>query len=54
MKQKKLDKAARVLLGMPAVKHKKPPPPTKADLNRKFVMRTDRKGKARIEEITDE
>ena len=54
MKQSKLDKAVRALLGLPGVKHKRPPPPTKADLNRKFVMRTDRKGKARIEEITDE
>ncbi|MCY4128805.1 MAG: hypothetical protein OXG15_06130 [Gammaproteobacteria bacterium] len=48
---KRLDKAIRALLRMPAPPHVRPPTPTKADLERKFVMRVDRSGRPRIEEV---
>lgn len=46
MKQKDLDRAVKALLnaGKPP-KHSDIPPPTKKDLERKFVMRVDRKGR---------
>ena len=50
-RMKKLDKAARALLGMGSVPDKEPPKFTKADLKRKFRMRVDRKGKGRVEEV---
>ena len=49
--QKKLEKAAKALLNMGPVPHKRPPKPTKADLERKFKMKVDRKGKPAIEEV---
>ena len=48
--QDKLDKATRALLGMGEVPHQRQKY-TVADLKRKFIMRTNRKGKARIEEV---
>ncbi len=51
MNKKKLEKAARALLGMNPVEHKRSPAPTKKDLDRKFKMRVDRKGKASIKEV---
>ena len=49
----KVDKAASVLLSMDAVEHKRPPKPTKKDLNRKFTMTTDKKGNPKITEVED-
>lgn len=49
--QKKLDKAMRALLGMGEVPPHEEPTFTKADLKRKFRMRVDRRGKARMEEV---
>ena len=47
----KLDKAFKALLSMGPVKHEKIPKPTKADLNRRFRLRPDRRGKLRMEEV---
>ena len=49
----KLDKAASVLLGMDSVEHKRPPKPTKKDLNKKFTLEIDEKGKPKITEVKD-
>ena len=49
--EKKLEKAVRALLRMPGVPHSRPPAPTKEDLERKFVMRIDRKGNPTIKEV---
>ena len=49
--ERKLEKAMRALLRMPGVKHTRPPAPTKEDLERKFVMRVDRKGNPTIKEV---
>ena len=49
----KLDKAASVLFSMDAVEHKRPPKPNKKNLNRKFTMTTDEKGKPKITEVED-
>ena len=49
--QDKLDRAVRALLGMGAVPKQEPPKFTKEDLKRRFRMRLDRKGRARIEEV---
>ena len=51
MKQKELDKAARALLKMGAVPHKRPPKPTKKERERKFKMSVDRKGNPSIQEV---
>lgn len=53
IKQKTLDKVAKGLLSLNAVKHKKPKEPTKADLNKKFVMRIARNGKVKMNEIKE-
>jgi len=49
--QEKIDKAAKALLNMPAPLEHKRPIPTKKDLERKFVMRVDRKGKPYMLEV---
>lgn len=49
----KVDKATSVLLGMDAVEHKRPPKPNKKDLNKKFKMNVDKKGKPKITEVED-
>ena len=46
--QKTLNKLATVLLKPNVIVHKKP---TKADLNKKFVMLLDRKGNPTIKEV---
>ena len=46
----KLDRAARLLLKMGPVPHEKVKDPTKADLRRRFKLRSDRKGNPKIEE----
>lgn len=51
MNQKQLDKAAKALLNMGPVPHKRPPKPTKKDLERKFKMKVDRSGKPSIVEV---
>lgn len=52
MKEKRLKKAIRALLRMGGVsEHKRPPEPTKEDLERRFVMRIGRNGKPRIDEV---
>lgn len=43
--------AVRALLRMRNVPHVKPPAPTKEDLERKFVMRTDKRGNPYIKEV---
>ncbi len=48
---KRLGKAIRALLRMRAVPHQRIPKPTKADLERKFVMRVDRSGRPTIKEV---
>ena len=46
-----VDKAAKLLLGMDAVEHKRPSKPTKKDLNRRFSLKVDKKGKPKITEV---
>ena len=53
-KEKILDKVVRALLLLSAPDgREQPPEPTKEDLERKFVMRLDRKGRPTIREISD-
>ena len=52
MNQKQLDKAAKALLNMGPVPRKRPSKPTKKDLERKFKMKVDRKGKPSIVEVS--
>lgn len=52
MSQKQLDKAVKALLEMGPVPHEQPPKPTKKDLERKFKMKVDSKGKPVIVEVT--
>jgi len=49
--KKKLNQVAKGLLTLKSVEHKRPKEPTKADLNRKFVMRLDKKGTPYIKEV---
>ena len=49
--RKSLDKAAGALLKMGPVKHKRPPKPTKKEMERKFKMRFSRGGKPSIREV---
>lgn len=51
IKQKTLSKVAKGLLKPNAVEHKRPKEPTKAELNKKFIMRLDRKGNPTIKEV---
>lgn len=53
IKQKTLNKASKGLLSLNAVEHKRPKEPTKADLNKKFVMRITRNGKMKMNEIKE-
>ena len=54
LKRKILDKVVRALLMLPAPdERERPPEPTKEDLERKFVMRLDQKGKPTIREVED-
>ena len=46
-----LAKVARALMSMGPVNHERPKNPTKKDLQRKFKMRVDRKGKPSIREV---
>ena len=50
----KIDKAIKTLINAGKLPKHKQTPPTKEDLDRKFVMRVDRKGKPRIKEIKEE
>ena len=50
MNQKKLDKAIQGILGAGPVKDIPPEPQTKKNLNRKFKMRLNRKGKPVVSE----
>lgn len=51
MKMHDVDRAAKALLNAGKLpEHKRPKKPTKADMERKFVMRADRKGKPTIYE----
>lgn len=47
-----INRAIDALLGMkaPDEKGRRPSPPSQKDLNRRFVMRVNRKGRAQIEE----
>lgn len=45
------ERAVNALLAMGPVKHEKIPKPTKADMDRKFKLRTDRRGKPSMEEV---
>ena len=47
-KRKKLDTAACALLRMKDAQHERPEKPTKRDLERRFKMKTDRKGNPSI------
>ena len=49
--QEKIDKVAKTLLNMPAPQEHKRPVPTKKDLERKFVMRVNRKGEPVMLEV---
>ena len=49
----KVDKATSVLLSMDAVEHKRPQKPTKKDLDKRFKMSVDKKGKPKITEVKD-
>ena len=50
MNKKSIDKAASALMKMGSVEHKRPRKPTKKDLERKFKMNVDSKGKPVIRE----
>ena len=52
MSDKKVEKAAKALLGMKLGTHKRPKKPTKADLNRRFKMRIGKSGKPSVEEVS--
>jgi len=49
--KKSLEKAAGALLNMGSVKHKRPPKPTKKEMERKFEMEFSRVGKPSIREV---
>lgn len=51
LNQKTLNKVAQALLKPNAVEHKRPKEPTKAELNKNFVMRLDRKSNPTIKEV---
>ena len=51
MNKKQLDKAAKILTDLPAVKHEKPKYPTNEELNKKFVMRI-KNGKPTMIEVS--
>ena len=51
MNKKKVEKAAHALMRMKAVEHKRPPKPSKNDLQRKFKMSVDRKDNPSMEEV---
>ncbi|MXW54930.1 MAG: hypothetical protein F4X44_10065 [Gammaproteobacteria bacterium] len=50
-KQKKIDRAVKAMLHLGSVQDAKTPEFTKSDLDRKFGMRVDRKGRGSIEEV---
>ena len=54
MKQKALDRSTRALQRMNKVKPAagRPKRPTKAEVNKRFVLRTDRSGTPTIKEVT--
>ena len=52
-KRKQMDRAVKAMLGLGAVPNEKEPEFTKADLDRKFRMRVDRKGRGRIVEVKE-
>ena len=47
----KVEKVAGLLLGMGAVNHIRPKKPTKKDLNRRFLLKSDGKGNSQIIEV---
>ena len=47
----KVEKVAELLLGMGAVNHVRPKKPTKKDLNRRFLLKSDGKGNSKIVEV---
>ena len=49
--QDKIDKAINALINAGKPPNHESPEPTKEDLERKFVMRVDRKGKPTIKEV---
>ena len=51
MNPKDLDRAAKALLNAGKLPEHKRPNPTKEDLEKKFVMRLDRKGKPKLKEV---
>ena len=51
MEQKTLDKAVKALLNAGKLPKHERANPTKADLEKKFVMRVDRNGKPTIKEV---
>ena len=51
-KKKQIERATRALLGMGSAPHDEPAF-TKKDLDRKFRMRVDRKGKGKVEEVAE-
>lgn len=51
MKQKILNKVAEGLLNLNAAEHKRPKEPTKVDLDKKFVLKADRKGNLAMHEV---
>ena len=50
-KRKQMDRAVKAMFGLGEVPDEKEPEFTKADLDRKFRMRVDRKGRGRMEEV---
>jgi len=49
----KLDKAVMSFLNTSAVPHKRPKKPTKEELNKRFKLVIDSKGKPTIKEVND-
>lgn len=50
---KQIERATKALLGMEPVPHGEPPKHTKKDLDLRFKMKVDRKGKGKVKEITE-
>lgn len=51
MPKRTLEKAARALFKMGPVQHKRPSKPNKKEMERKFKMSVDQKGKPSIQEV---
>lgn len=51
--QREIDKATKALLGLGEVPHSDAPQHTKKHLDRRFKLNVDRKGRGKVEEVTE-